>query len=213
MSDPATLLPASSRTLLGTLRWMSPELIAPGEFGLKTCRPTKSSDCYSLGMVIYETISGNPPFYDDLDPAVFLKVVKGERPHRGVGFTHSLWKTMERCWMSQPNERPSIEDVLQRLELCSNSTSPPSPVEDETEEMLGKSLTSRCSSVCPFVFTLHVAPPPPKRHHPKPSSSKLPLGPPKDSSPSTTRNRHPANITAHSNPPSGIGSSTPSIIR
>ena len=33
---------------------MSPELLYPKEFGFKECRPTKPSDCYALGMVIYE---------------------------------------------------------------------------------------------------------------------------------------------------------------
>jgi len=34
---------------------MSPELLDPGSFGEHaTGRPTKQSDCYALGMVIYE---------------------------------------------------------------------------------------------------------------------------------------------------------------
>lgn len=38
----------------GTNRWMSPELFDPREFGLPRVRPAKESDCYALGMVIYE---------------------------------------------------------------------------------------------------------------------------------------------------------------
>ena len=38
----------------GTLRWMSPELIDPSGFGVEGKRPTKMSDCYAFGMVIYE---------------------------------------------------------------------------------------------------------------------------------------------------------------
>ena len=102
------------------MRWMSPELIAPEEFGLKTSHPTKSSDCYSFGMVIYETFSGNVPFHDVSDMAVFLKVVKGERPCCKMGFPEHLQKMMEQCWTSQPNERPSVEDVLECLEACSS---------------------------------------------------------------------------------------------
>ena len=98
---------------------MSPELIAPQEFGLNTSRPTKSSDCYSLGMVIYETISGRRPFHKDRDLGVFVRVLKGERPRRRLGFTNGLWKTLERCWTPQPDDRPSIEGVLQCLQTCS----------------------------------------------------------------------------------------------
>ena len=118
LSDPANILPPSSYTQGGTARWMGPELIAPKEFGLKTTRPTKSSDCYSLGMVIYEAISGSIPFHEDADLAVFLKVVRGERPSRGAGFPESLWEKLEQCWKPHPDARPSVEDVLQCLERC-----------------------------------------------------------------------------------------------
>lgn len=33
---------------------MSPELLDPERFEITECRPTKQSDCYALGMVIYE---------------------------------------------------------------------------------------------------------------------------------------------------------------
>ena len=43
-----------SFTAGGTTRWMSPELLDPDQFGVTDCRPTKQSDCYALGMVVYE---------------------------------------------------------------------------------------------------------------------------------------------------------------
>jgi len=106
---------------------MSPELIAPQKFGLETSRPTKSSDCYALGMVIYETICGNLPFHKYTDLTVFVKVLEGERPPQEVGFADSLWEMLELCWKSQPSARPNVEDVLQCLERVSRSWEPPSP--------------------------------------------------------------------------------------
>ena len=55
----------SSDTLMsftggGTRRWMSPELLDPERFEIPESednRPTRQSDCYALGMVIYE-VSG-----------------------------------------------------------------------------------------------------------------------------------------------------------
>ena len=38
----------------GTYRWMGPELFDPKQFNLPRARLTKESDCYALGMVIYE---------------------------------------------------------------------------------------------------------------------------------------------------------------
>ena len=45
---------AMSFTTGGTIRWMSPELLDPERFGVEGDRPTKKSDCYAFGMVIYE---------------------------------------------------------------------------------------------------------------------------------------------------------------
>jgi len=97
-------------------------------------------------MVIYETVSGNPPFHKDADYTVYLKVVEGKRPPRGVRFTESLWKALELCWMPQPNDRPSIEGVLQRLERASNSLEKPSPGMDEEIEEDGDGWDSADSS-------------------------------------------------------------------
>ena len=38
----------------GSLRWMSPELLDPSKFNAPDPRPTRESDCFALGMVIYE---------------------------------------------------------------------------------------------------------------------------------------------------------------
>lgn len=133
ISDPTNLMSSSSFLQGGTVRWMSPELIDPQRFGLENNRPTKHSDCYALGMVIYQTISGNLPFHQHGNFTVSLKVLQGERPPRGAEFTENLWKTLEMCWTSQPNNRPSIEGVLQCLEGL-NLVEPPASVDGETEK-------------------------------------------------------------------------------
>ena len=117
VSDPTNCLSSSSHTQGGTARWMSPELIDPQRFGFKNSRPTKSSDCYALGMVIYETISGHSPFHEDADITVFVKVLNGEHPLREALFTDNVWEVLERCWEPQSGARPRIEEVLQCLEM------------------------------------------------------------------------------------------------
>ena len=114
---------------------MSPERISPEKFGFKNGRPTIPSDCYALGMVIYEIISGNLPFHEYTDFQVLLKVAKGERPRRGARFTEDLWKMLKRCWTVPSGSRPGIEDVLQCLETESRSPDPPAlGINKETEE-------------------------------------------------------------------------------
>lgn len=133
ISDIVNLLALTldSSGLGGIARWMSPELIDPQGFGFQTSRPTKASDCYALGMIIYDTISGSTPFPDDTDFSVFIKVVKGERPDRVEGFSDSLWEMLEQCWMAQLNDRPSVQAVLRCLEVCSGFSVPPSPEIDQ----------------------------------------------------------------------------------
>ena len=69
VSDQSTVL--SSCIQGGTIQWMSPELLDPERFDLKETRPTKESDCYALGMVIYEVLSGQTPFAPSALPPVF----------------------------------------------------------------------------------------------------------------------------------------------
>ncbi|KAF9642010.1 kinase-like protein [Thelephora ganbajun] len=52
--DPAYPTTLSSSVSAGTTRWSSPERLDPNQFGLKDSRPTKESDCYALGMTIFE---------------------------------------------------------------------------------------------------------------------------------------------------------------
>ena len=62
LSDQMGFISSISHEEGGTPQWMSPELLDPGKFGLKDGCPTKESDCYALGMVIYEVLSGQAPF-------------------------------------------------------------------------------------------------------------------------------------------------------
>ena len=109
---------------------MSPELFDPEAFNLKDSRQTKYSDCYALGMVIYEVLSGQLPFFRHHGYAVVVKILKGERPGRPQGvegrwFTDEIWSTLEHCWKPNPGDRPSIKWVLHCLEEGSRSWTPP----------------------------------------------------------------------------------------
>jgi len=79
------------------------------------------SDCYSLGMVIYEVLSGQAPFAPHKGSIVIRKVLEGERPARPQGdrgklFTDAIWGLLELCWKPLPDNRISVGAVLQGLE-------------------------------------------------------------------------------------------------
>ena len=148
---------------------MSPELIDPERFGLDKSRPTTASDCYALGMVIYETISGKLPFHKDTDYTVSLKVVGGKRPSRGAKFSDNLWRILEQCWVSCSNDRPSIEDILQCLGAASGSSEPHASGSDGEIEMdsddwdssdgassgISDTMTTTMCASTPFVSPAH----------------------------------------------------------
>lgn len=137
----------------GTIRWMSPELLNPKPFGLEDSRPTKESDCYALGMVIYEVLSGQPPFAQCKNTVVILEVMGGERPKRPQGtraawFTDDLWGMLELCWKPQPHDRPSLKALLGYLEGGTSPSQSPPPaltmVEDvvtDTDDLLDSPVT------------------------------------------------------------------------
>ena len=109
--------------------WTSPELLDPEKFGLKESRPTEASDCYALGMVIYEVISGQKPFASWEGPVVIRKVLDGKRPGRpreegGKLFTDGIWRILELCWKHRPSDRISAKTILRGLEEDSFSSWP-----------------------------------------------------------------------------------------
>ena len=135
VSDPTNLTVSSSHTSAGTTRWMSPELLDPDRFGPTDGRPTKESDCYALGMVIYEVLSGKFPFASYREYVVMRKVIEGERPGRPEGvegewFTDYLWHTLQLCWAQEPKERPTIGEVLDCLGPVPKGWKPPLPSTD-----------------------------------------------------------------------------------
>ena len=102
----------------GSIRWKSPELHDPGRFDFQDRRPTKESDCYALGMVVLEVISGQIPFVGDKDVVVAHKIPEGETPERPeeAWFTDEVWGMLVRCWALNPRDRPNLESVVQCLE-------------------------------------------------------------------------------------------------
>jgi len=143
----------------GTTRWMSPELLHPEQFDFGRGMPTEESDCYALGMVIYEVLSGRIPFASSRDTAVIWKVLNGGRPERphgeeSVWFTDNLWEMLELCWASRPEIRPSIDDVFECLERV-----PWPPLSADVES------SSTTSNSCTFyrsIQNLHLMSNPPR---------------------------------------------------
>ena len=140
--DTTNIVSSNSFSQAGTHRWMSPELLYPERFGLEHCLPTEPSDCYALGMVVYEVLSGKLPFHRHGRYVVVAKVLEGERPERprgveGAWFSDDIWSVLEHCWEPTPRDRPKTTDVLVCLEKVSGSWSPPQTVDPDSDAMGG----------------------------------------------------------------------------
>ena len=128
---------------------MSPELLDPAQFGLEGARRTVWSDCYALGMVVYEVLSGHIPFHGRPGHYAILQVTKGERPEKpeGLGgrwFTDKVWDLVQCCWKQEPSDRPTANYVLECLQVASDSWTPFSlPMMGPQTTVSGLSATTR----------------------------------------------------------------------
>ncbi|XP_010902059.2 receptor-interacting serine/threonine-protein kinase 3 isoform X2 [Esox lucius] len=97
---------------VGTLSYMPPE-----SFDIKY-KPTRSSDVYSYGILLWSIITGEEPYRYVLPSIVRFRIPQGDRPplesvntDQAEGLV-DLVGLMERCWHQKPTERPSFLDCL-----------------------------------------------------------------------------------------------------
>ncbi|RIB24825.1 kinase-like domain-containing protein [Gigaspora rosea] len=79
----------------------------------------EKSDIYSLGVVFWELTSGTPPFSDSPNHAIIIKISQGKRETIIPGTPIDYAKLYMRCWDSEPEKRPTIEEILTELERLS----------------------------------------------------------------------------------------------
>jgi DNA-binding response OmpR family regulator len=102
-----------TRGAMGTLSYAAPERLTGAEVDSR-------ADVYSLGMVIYEMLSGAPPFdtleHDDRDVAA-MHVYTAPPPLVGIvpGLTPDLEQVVMDAIAKEPKDRPSIELLAVRF--------------------------------------------------------------------------------------------------
>ena len=106
---------------LGTVAYMSPEQCSGGEVDQRT-------DIWSVGVVLYEMLSGKLPFKGDYEQAVIYSILN-EEPARvselRTGLSDDLDRIVHRCLLKDPEKRyQKVEELLSDLEALKKAPQP-----------------------------------------------------------------------------------------
>ncbi|RIB08513.1 kinase-like domain-containing protein, partial [Gigaspora rosea] len=99
-----------SENIYGFLPYLAPEILTKRIY-------EKASDIYSFGMIMWEISSGRSVFFNRAhDSNLLIALMDGERPQILDGTAQDYKEFMERCWSSDPKDRPSAEEILKVIE-------------------------------------------------------------------------------------------------
>ncbi|WP_240670414.1 serine/threonine-protein kinase [Actinoplanes solisilvae] len=93
--------------VVGTPHYMSPEA-----FHGSTASP--ATDVYALGVLLYELISGRPPYTSDSIPDLMRQHLEGN-PERRPGLPDLLWDVIMGCMAQKPRLRPTAAELVADL--------------------------------------------------------------------------------------------------
>ena len=98
----------SSKSIYGNLPYIAPEVITGKE-------TTKASDIYSIGILMWEISSGQPPFINKHNYDLTIKIINGMRPKVMPGTPSEYKELMEQCWDADPTKRPDIRTLRNKF--------------------------------------------------------------------------------------------------
>ncbi|KAJ6607941.1 kinase-like domain-containing protein [Mycena sp. CBHHK59/15] len=109
---------------VGTAPYMAPELFfVIDDMTQRETSPTttKSSDVYSLALLVLEILTSEPPKGRPSRPIVTTQVLAELRPKRAdynlEEVPDGIWSVLDQCWALEPETRPTIANVSHEFAL------------------------------------------------------------------------------------------------
>ncbi|GES79307.1 kinase-like domain-containing protein [Rhizophagus clarus] len=100
----------TGNNIYGILPYIAPEILRGQDY-------TKDSDVYSFGIVMYEVISGLPPYHDiSHDENLAIKICHGLRPIFKIKIPHLIIHLIKRCIDTDPLNRPTAKEIANILD-------------------------------------------------------------------------------------------------
>ncbi|KAM4612126.1 receptor-interacting serine/threonine-protein kinase 3 isoform 2-T3 [Polymixia lowei] len=108
----------------GTISYMPPEAFTV------SYKPTKASDIYSYGILLWSIVTGEKPYANAISSLVRFRIPEGDRPSlAGIDLEQAeglkdLVELMKNCWVNTPNDRPpflqctAVTEKLYEIHKC-----------------------------------------------------------------------------------------------
>jgi serine/threonine protein kinase len=105
----------TKNTIYGVLSYLAPEILQYQNY-------TKAADIYSFGIIMYEIITGLPPYHNlNHDEALAINICLGYRPSfNNIKVPQIIVDLFKRCLDANPSNRPSAKEVHRILEISDN---------------------------------------------------------------------------------------------
>lgn len=91
------------------LPWSAPEMRSNSDASSK-------SDVFLFGFILYELFTGETPFGDMPEEQIRQSIQEKKRPSVSRLQPQNLTHLIQQCWSHQPENRPTIEEIVRKLE-------------------------------------------------------------------------------------------------